>query len=112
MSRDVYQTDGVLIRHTVFDSQDGTAHGRLLQPSRDLILQRNQELRKNPDAIRKLESMGWELSIPEADYYNLRKKYPDLASPDGMVRTLAWKSFLASAESVPYRVRDRVIRSS
>ena len=103
----IRQTDGTLIRETILDT-DGKGYGRLIQPTRNLVLERNQELRKNPDAIRKLESMGWELSIPLSDYHNLRKKYPDLASPDGLVRSLAWKQFIGSAESVPYRVRDRV----
>jgi hypothetical protein len=99
-------TDGVLIREVIADA-DGI-HGRLIQPTRDLVLQRNQELRKNPDALRKLEAMAWALSIPEVDYYHLRNKYPELKSPDALVRSLAWKAFIASAESVPYRVRDRV----
>ena len=98
-------TDGVLVRDVIIDS-DGI-HGRLSQPTRDLVLNRNAELRKNKDALNKLESMGWELSIPTADYYALRKRYPDLASKDGLTRTLAWKRFMGCRECDPYRVRDR-----
>ena len=98
-----YATDGVLVRETVWDGDK--AHGRLLQPTRNLILERNQELRKNPDAIKKLQAMGWALSIPEADYYALRARNPDLASDCAQTRTAAWKKFIASDESLPYRVR-------
>lgn len=104
MTEKVIHTDGVMVRETVFDT-DGTAHGRLSQPSAGLILARNQELRKNPEAIRPLQSMGWALSIPEADYYNLRRLNPDLAAPCALTRTVAWKKFIASPESLPYRVR-------
>jgi len=51
-----------------------------------------------------MQSMGWELSIPLVDYYALRTKYPDLKSTDPLTRTLAWKKFLGSAESLPYKV--------
>lgn len=97
------QTDGVVIRENVID--DGKLYGRLVQPSRNVILDRNAELRKNPDALRPMQSMGLELTIPVADYYALKKKYPDLSSPDGLTRTLAWKKFLGTAEAIPYKVR-------
>ena len=77
------------------------------QASRDLILGRNAELRKNPDAISDLTFAGLELQIPLLDLAILRKKYPDLNSPDGKTRTDAWRRFFGSSESDPYRVRDR-----
>ena len=77
------------------------------QPREDLILEANQELRKSPDALRPLSFMGWELSIPELNYYALIKKYPDLAAPDKDTSFRAWKKFLKTSEADPYRVRDR-----
>jgi hypothetical protein len=74
-----------------------------------MILERNSELRKNPEAWKKDKNigMGVELTIPLMDLYYLKKANPELDSSDAMVRTLAWKKFMASSESDPYRVRDR-----
>jgi len=102
MSLHTHSTDGVLVRENIIE--DGVMHGRLLQPTRAMVLDRNAELRKNPGALRPMQSMGWELSIPLVDYYALRTKYPDLKSTDPLTRTLAWKKFLGSAESLPYKV--------
>ena len=85
--------------------------GRLVrvqhQPSRDLILNRNAELRKNPDAIDDLTFAGLELTIPLVDLAILRKKYPGLNAMDGQERTDAWRRFFGSSEADPYRIRDR-----
>lgn len=97
------QSDGVLIRETVLD--DGRLYGRLIQPNRNEILNANAELRKNPGALRSMDSMGLELTIPESDYYYLKQKYPELSSPDGAIRTRAWKKFIGSSESAIYKVR-------
>ena len=78
------------------------------QPTEDLLLDSNAELRKNPGALRPLSFMGLELRIPELHYLRLVKKYPDLNSPDGLTRRNAWRKFMASAEADPYRVHDRV----
>ena len=64
------------------------------------------ELRKNPDALRKLEAMQWALSIPVDEYPILLKLRPDLAHPDNYTRQLAWKLYIASDASIPYRVRE------
>ena len=47
------------------------------------------------------------LSIPEGDMQRLYSRYPELRCWDKDVRTRAWKRFLASSESRPYRVTDR-----
>ena len=86
---------------------DGQLVRTLTQPREDLILEANQELRKSPDALRPLSFMGWELSIPELNYYALVKKYPELGVPDHDTRFRAWKKFLGTSEADPYRVRDR-----
>ena len=49
----------------------------------------------------------WMLSIPFEDYLALQVKYPELASPDGQIKTRAYKRFMASPESKPYRLRER-----
>ena len=76
------------------------------QPGARTLLEGVQVLRDN----RLARAMPWgrpEMEIPAVDLHFLKLKYPDLASPDGGIKTRAWKRFLASAESFPYRVRPR-----
>lgn len=98
-------TDGTMIREVIFEKD--AVHGLLTQDarSRKMILERNLRLRNEPGALRHLDHMGLELTIPEEDYYNLIKKYPDLNSKDHLTQSLAWKKFMGTAEAVPYRVR-------
>lgn len=77
------------------------------QPDENRILQANQEVRRNPDALRNLSFAGLELRIPEIAYYALRKKYPELNSPDAEIRTKAWRRFLATSEADEYRMRPK-----
>ena len=104
MSEVVSHSDGVLRRDLVIDGD--MAYGRLVQPGRNDLMNTLAEMRKaDPSILRKMESMGWELSIPFEDYHQLVKKYPDLKAPHALTRTLAWKKFMGSAESAPYKVR-------
>ena len=48
-----------------------------------------------------------ELVIPEVILTKLKKKYPELKAPDMEIRVKAWKRFLASSESRPWRVSTR-----
>ena len=77
------------------------------QPSQDAIKRDNAELRKNPEVLRDLDAMQWALQIPELDYHHLVKCNPALEDDDSATRTAAWKAFIASSESLPYRVRDQ-----
>lgn len=43
------------------------------------------------------------LTIPQLDYQRLMKAYPALNSFDTVEQTKAWKRFLRSPESEPYR---------
>ncbi len=70
----------------------------------DLQLHINSEIRKAE--LRRLETMSWELAIPPADYKLLIELDPELVSDDKLVRLIAWKEFIASDLSIPYRVRD------
>jgi len=45
-----------------------------------------------------------ELCIPELELYNLKQRFPDLASLDRDIRLKAWKQYLRLAESRPWRV--------
>lgn len=96
--------DGVLERHIEIDS-DGQARSKLHQPTRDMILDNNAELRKNPGAIRPLSFMGLACTIPLEDWWNLVRKYPDLNATNSDQREIAMQKFLRSSESAIYRVQ-------
>ena len=57
-------------------------HGILTQPSEELILERNAELRKNPGALRDLSFGRQVASIPMVVYDKWMREYPKLRSPD------------------------------
>ena len=96
--------DGVLERHIEVDS-NGQARGCILQPTRELILNRNAELRKNPGAIKPLSGIGMlEATIPLEDWHDLQAKYPDLAASDNETQQTAFTKFLNSREADIYRV--------
>lgn len=80
---------------------------RTAQPSRRPILEFVKQIRTAGDVLRPLSFMGWELSIPENDYFPLLQKYPELNSQDAELRTRAWKKFMASSEAEQYRVHHR-----
>jgi hypothetical protein len=78
------------------------------QPTREVtaILEGNKAVRQD----RLGRSMGWGepmLRIPELKLHDFKVKYPDLAHPDGQIRSRAWKRFAASPEAAPYRLRER-----
>ena len=87
---------------------DGTVvHSRLVMNTsiRQAILVRNKELRKNPGAIQDLSFGRMELSIPELDYWHIRKKWPGMFDGDIETRKAQLQRFMASPESAPYKVR-------
>jgi len=73
---------------------------------RSAILTHNRAVRQD----RQGRSMGWGepmLRLPELDLHKLKVANPDLAHPDGQIRSRAWKRFAASPEAAPYRLRER-----
>lgn len=76
-------------------------------PGRFAILDDNQRLRNEPEAMQNLSFAGLALQIPEPDLYALWRKYPDLNSKHTHTRRNAWIRFMGSSESDPYRVRQR-----
>lgn len=104
-AKDWYTEDGVTFAQ--WRVEGGQIVRETRQPSRRPILAELQEIRKEAGALRPLSFMGWELCIPEADYWPLLAKYPELKSLDAEIKTRAWRRFMASSECDPYRVRDR-----
>lgn len=73
------------------------------QPDRELILELNK--RKRIEKPQKDLTFGRQvLSIPELDWELIRALYPELEAPDNEIRTKAWRKFMASPDSEPYRV--------
>lgn len=50
----------------------------------------------------------WALSIPELDWLALTRANPALVSRDLAEQQRAMRAFIASPESIPYRMRERV----
>ena len=86
--------------------EQGTLVADWQQPSRGRLLDGVRTLRQDRLA-RAFEWARPELEIPALDFHFLTKANPDLASRDGQIKTRAWKKFLASPASIPYRVRGR-----
>ena len=97
--------DGVL-RKRLYTEGDQIIR-EVTQPSQDAIKHDNAELRKNPEVLRDLEWGQWQLCIPELDMLHLMKVNPALVHEHNPTRTAAWKAFIASPESLPYRVRHQ-----
>jgi len=86
--------------------EQGTLYSDWRQPGRNALLGGIQTLRQD----RLAKGFRWgrpELEIPAIDLHFLTKANPDLASRDATTKTKAWKKFIASPESLPYRVRAR-----
>ncbi len=81
-------------------------HGHLVrenyQPSRVAELERIKQ-RRIDGGIKDAPFGRCELTIPQLDYQRLIKAYPALNSHDTVEQTTAWKRFLRSPESEPYR---------
>lgn len=84
---------------------ENKVYRQMTQPSADLILARNAELRKNPGVINDLSFGRYHLSIPLNDFEMLRRKHPELRSSDNSVRTAWYKKFIKSSDSLKYRVQ-------
>ena len=76
------------------------------QVNRDAILAQNLDARKN-NSTRKLDWGLFALQIPELDLMMIKKRNPDLDGPEPG-RTIAWKKFMRSSESIPYRVINKI----
>jgi hypothetical protein len=80
--------------------------GEIIQPGATVMLDGIKTIRDN----RLAKTLDWgraELEIPIIQLENLKRRYPELGSPDHETKTRAWKRFAASPESLPYRVRGR-----
>lgn len=98
---------GILHRYTLTPA--GNLTREVLAPGKRELLDENQ--RRRLSGVRPDFAGGWgrhALQIPEADLAILRSKYPELNCWDKDIRAKAWRKFLASPESRPYRVTERI----
>jgi hypothetical protein len=65
-----------------------------------------KELRKNPGALRNMQHMGLECTIPVEHLPMLGKRFPGF-NKSGAEQQVAHMAFLASEFSNRYRVRER-----
>jgi hypothetical protein len=89
-----------------YHEEDGRVHRVREQRGRQQILDSNARLRREPEALRNPDGMRWALQIPDDDLDLLVRANPDLASNDRQIHHEAWKRFMASDVSIPYRVYE------
>ena len=94
------------------DAHDDVLHHRLTQPSEDLILENNAELRKNPGIIRDLgaqsEGGSWGrqvASIPQIIFYRAIKQGFQLNAKDSELAGREMHRFLQTDEGKKCLVR-------
>ena len=95
--------DGV---YSEFQIEDGIVHRRLHSPIRDTVMKRNQELRKNPGAVKTTSFGKLELDIPVLDLHMLDKYYPGIKDPGHPDHKWQLRRFMKSPSSAPYRVQE------
>lgn len=92
-----------------WEESDGTLYRRLFQPGRDEAMRDAAKLRAS-GIVQDREVLGrWCLSVPYQDLERLKRstKWRELGSLDNEVRGRAWRRFMKSSDSAPYRVRER-----
>lgn len=59
------------------------------------------------DIIKDTEFGRWALSIPSDHFEILKLMYPRLGDIDAKEKTKAWKAFMITAESLPYKINSK-----
>lgn len=87
--------------------EDGMLYRELTQPSEDLILARNQELRKTPGTLRDLSFGRQVASIPLNMFEAALRAGYDLNCHDAKVRAKEMHRYLQSEEGKKCWVQDK-----
>lgn len=105
--------DGVI--KSEFKVEQGHLVHKQTQPTENLILERNQELRKNPGALRDLGegqeggTWGRQLAcIPTIKFYKAIKDGYDFLNKDSKIANREMMRFLLSEDGKECLVRDKV----
>jgi len=86
--------------------EPGKVYTKQTQPTEDIILNRN-ERKRIEKPLRDLSFGRHVACIPVLHYQMLKKKYPDLDSKDGKVKTAAWAKILKDPDNKKYLVQER-----
>ncbi len=91
-----------------WEESDGILYRRLFQPGRRAVMEETAAIR-SAGIVEDREGLGrWCLTIPEEDMEYLKRsvKWRELGSYDTETRHRAWRRFMQSPDSAPYRVRE------
>ncbi len=92
-----------------WEETDGILYRRLFQPGRRAVMEETAKIRSE-GIVQDRELFGrWCLTIPYEDHERLKRsvKWRELGSIDNATRHRAWRRFLQSPDSAPYRVREK-----
>ncbi len=92
-----------------WEESDGILRRRLFQPGRQAAMEEIAAIR-SAGVVGDRELFGrWCLSVPYEDMERLKRsvKWRELGSMDTETRHRAWRRFMQSPDSAPYRVRER-----
>ena len=104
--RTVDDDSGIRTEFITHAHEPGKVYTRQTQPTADIILNRNQRMRiEKPE--RDLSFGRHVACVPFNDYQILKKKYPDLNSKDGKVKTAAWAKILKDPDNRKYLVTEK-----
>ena len=92
---------------THFEIDQGVVKSHSTQADRHARLDRNNELRKNPGAVRQTSFGKLALDIPITDFKVLGKFFPGIDDPTHPDHKYQLRKFLASPAADPYRVEER-----
>jgi hypothetical protein len=107
MSR-LHKSSDEVFTNTLVQNGPDEVVGLLQQPSDEIILERNKQLRNNPGAQRDLTFGRQITSIPMIDWLVLKKKYPKIADySDPVGRSAEIMRIMRLPENRKYLVRDK-----
>lgn len=92
---------------THFEVDGGIVKSHSTQADRNARLDRNNELRKNPGAVRQTGFGKLALDIPITDFKVIAKFYPGIDDPKHPDHKYQMRRFLKSPAADPYRVEER-----
>ena len=98
------EREGNLIKR--YYDEDGITYCHTFDAAAPSVLLSNQQVRLNPNVLKKQDGYRWAMTIPEDDWTVITRKYPDLLAADRQLQDRAMRKFMASDESLPYRVID------
>ena len=105
MSDEVFQT--------AFKEEEGKLYRILTQPTEDLILERNKQLRNNPGSLKDLEFGRQVASIPFNIWEKWRREYPELTQGDAAQRKQCILSLINGTElGRACKVQDETAKSA